>query len=263
VAERDRHVLYELAVQTPDHDVELLDALFRARRRRAPVSLREDFCGTARVSIAWVASDDEREAVAVDLDREVIERARRHARAELDEEERLRLRLVRGDVRAPSERTFDVVLAPNFSWACFHDAETLGAYFEGARAAMAEGGLFALEIFGGAALRRTLVHRHRHDGFTYVWEHRSHDVATEITDARIHFELDGGERIEDAFRYVYRAWRPSEVSALLRDRGFGRVELLVEDARGALRAQRGEPEEDAWNGYLLAGLPGSAERAAV
>ncbi|MDQ3036137.1 MAG: class I SAM-dependent methyltransferase [Myxococcota bacterium] len=256
----DRHALYERAVQTPEHDVELLEQLFRARRRRAPRSLREDFCGTARVSIAWVGSDDEREAVAIDLDREVLERGRRHARAELEHDERARLRIVRADVRRPSERAFDLVLAPNFSWACFHDASTLGAYLDGARRALEHDGLLVLELFGGPALRRPLRHQHRHGDFTYVWEHRSHDPAREITDARIHFELDDGRRIDDAFRYEYRAWRPRQVETLLRERGFGRVELLVEDARGALVAREREPAADSWNGYLIADARGTARR---
>lgn len=247
----DRHALYERAVQSPERDVDALARVFRARVGREPLSLREDFAGTALLSIAWVGSDDEREAVAIDIDRAALTRAARHARERLDEDERERLRLVRGDVRAPSERTFDLVVAPNFSWAIFHERADLQRYLEGARAALEDEGLLALELFGGSDLRRTLTHRHRHQGFTYVWEHRGYDAARRVLDARIHFEPDGSPAMRDAFRYAFRLWSRDELDSMLQEAGLGRAELVVETARGLRRAGR-EPDRPAWSGYLLA-----------
>lgn len=247
----DVHALYERAVQSPERDVDSLARAFRARARRDALTLREDFAGTALLSIAWVGSDDEREAVAVDLDRACLARAAAHARSRLDEDERERLRLVRADVRAPSERTFDLVVAPNFSWAIFHEPAELSRYLEGARAALEDDGMLALELFGGRDLRRPLVHRHRHEGFTYVWEHRSYDAERAILDARIHFEPDGAPVMRDAFRYSFRLWSRPELDAMLREAGFGPAELTIESARGLRRAD-GEPDHPSWNGYVLA-----------
>ncbi|AKF03049.1 hypothetical protein [Sandaracinus amylolyticus] len=248
----DRHALYERAVQSPERDVDVLSALFRARAGRDALTLREDFAGTARLAIAWVGSDDEREAVAIDLDRGALARARRIAREVLDEDERERLALVRGDVRAPSDRTFDLVIAPNFSWAIFHAADDLARYFDAARGALEDDGMLALELFGGADLRRPLTHRHRHEGFTYVWEHRGYDAAREVLDARIHFELDDGTVMEDAFSYSFRLWPLATLRALLAAAGFERVALVIEDAKGALRTSAREPARASWNGYLVA-----------
>lgn len=247
----DPHALYERAVQSPERDVDSLARAFRARARREALTLREDFAGTALLSIAWVGSDDEREAVAIDLDRACLARAARHARARLSEDERERLRLVRADVRTASERTFDLVVAPNFSWAIFHQPAELASYLEGARAALEDDGMLALELFGGSDLRKTLVHRHRHEGFTYVWEHRSYDPAREVLEARIHFEPDEAPAIRDAFRYSFRLWSQAELEALLEGAGLGRGELLIDTPRGLRRARR-EPIRPSWSGYLVA-----------
>jgi SAM-dependent methyltransferase len=252
----DAFDLYERAVQTPDHDVEGIGDLYRALRGRRARTLREDFCGTARVAIAWVASDDDREAEGVDLDAAALARARRHARA-LEPDERARLRLRRADVRTPSRRTFDVVLAPNYSWAVLHDEGSLSAYVRGAAAALAPGGLLLLEIFGGSDLRRTLVHRHRIDAepapFTYVWEHRAHVPRADVLDARIHFEVPGRRPLRDAFRYAFRLWTPETLRPLLEGAGLRDVRLFVERAGGRLSEAARSPRAAMWNGYVVAG----------
>jgi hypothetical protein len=246
----DRYALYERAVQTPEHDVELIARIYRERRRRAPRTLREDFAGTAAVSIAWVASDDEREAIAIDLDAGALSRARVNAKARLETDERARLSLVRGDVRTVATRAVDVVLAPNFSWAILDD---LGAYLGAVRRSLASGGLLLLETFGGRDLERRIVHRHERPGFTYVWEHRGFDPVSRVLDARIHFEARG-RMLRDAFSYRFRLRTLAELRALLRDAGLARADLLVEDARGALRPVSRAPPRAAWNGYLVASV---------
>src|SRR5690606_7768801 len=112
-----------------------------------PLALREDFCGTAALSAAWVGSGDDREAVAVDRDRAVLAYAERVHRAALEDEAE-RMTLVRADVRAPSDRTFDLVVAMNFSWALFDDAE-LAEYLANAARCLEDDGLLVLELFGG------------------------------------------------------------------------------------------------------------------
>jgi SAM-dependent methyltransferase len=248
--------LYEHAVQTPDHDVDVIEMLFRAVRRRRPRTLREDFCGTARVAIAWVESDDEREAEGVDFDVAAIRRARRHARA-LDADERARLRLRRADVRTPSRRTFDVVLAPNFSWAVLHEKAALSAYLDAAARALAPGGLLMLEVFGGRDLRRPLVHRHPVDAtsapFVYVWEQRAYDPRANLLDARIHFEVPGRRPLRNAFRYVFHLWTPETVRPLLEEVGLRDVHLFVERVGGGFAPVARSPRRAMWNGYVVAG----------
>jgi hypothetical protein len=245
-----RHRLYEEAVQTPEHDVEHLSRLFARRRGREAWTLREDFCGTALLSVRWVQSDDEREAEAIDLDPEVLAYARRHHVGGLDEEETLRLTLLERDVRVLSDRTFDLVVAMNFSWAILGDRE-LATYLVNARDCLEEDGLLVLELFGGADMARPLCREHRHDGFTYVWEQR--EVRDGVLDARIHFRLAGGEELRDAFRYRFHLRPLDELRAFLRAAGFDEVELRLEDRRGRYARCAGRPRAPLWRGLLVAG----------
>lgn len=249
-----RYRLYEAAVQTPEHDVELLTRIFRARAGRAPLSLREDFCGTARLAAAWVGSDDEREAVAVDLDARVLRHAARHRRAL--EEDAERLTLIRGDARAPSPRTFDLVTAMNFSWALFDDP-ALAAYLASASGCLEDEGLLVLELFGGAGLGELGRREHRVEddelAFTYVWEQRAFDAERRVLDAHIHFRLDDGRALESAFRYRFHLRALERLASLFVRAGLEAPTLHVEDARGRYRRAAREPRATLWRGLLMAG----------
>src|SRR6185295_9373814 len=74
----DRHVLYEAAVQSVDHDLELFQRIYRRHRGLRFTRLREDFCGTAALACAWVRLHAANEAWGVDHDPKVLEWARTH-----------------------------------------------------------------------------------------------------------------------------------------------------------------------------------------
>lgn len=243
----ERYRLYEAAVQTPELDIELIARLFRARAGRIPLTLREDFCGTALLSARWVESDDDREAVAVDIDRSVLAYAERVHRAALEDDAE-RLELVRGDVRALSERAFDVITAMNFSWALFDDAE-LADYLASAARCLEDDGLLVLELFGGRELVRPLVREHPHEGFVYLWEQRGYDAERALLDARIHFRT-GETELRDAFAYRFHLRSLERLRAMLRDAGLDETELYVEDRRGRYRRTASEPRAPLWRGLL-------------
>ena len=46
----DRLLLYTPAVQHVEHDLDVLERIYRNLNGRAPVLLREDFCGTAALA---------------------------------------------------------------------------------------------------------------------------------------------------------------------------------------------------------------------
>ena len=71
-AQADRHALYERSVQDPDGDVKFFARTYRKIRGHDPVSLREDFCGTAALCAAWARSSPERTALGVDLSQETM-----------------------------------------------------------------------------------------------------------------------------------------------------------------------------------------------
>jgi hypothetical protein len=242
--------LYEAAVQSPEVEIALFERVYTERYGRAPLSLREDFCGTALLCRHWVESDPERIARGVDRDASVITRAHTMNRKPLDEDEAERLELTTADARDRSDRTFDVITAGNFSWALF-DASELYAYIDSARDCLEPQGLLALELFGGADLRRPLVHEHRHDGFTYVWEQTRYDAESKSLDASIHFALDDGRKRRNAFRYTFRIRGWNETRAVLESAGFREVTLWVEKESGGFVLADDEPDRSAWSGYVM------------
>lgn len=238
-----RHRLYEQAVQSPEIDLAFLERAYARHVGGWPSTLREDFCGTALLASRWVESDDDREALGIDLDPEVLA----HADHGLDEEELERLELRHGDVRERSERAYDLVLAMNFSWAVLEDA-ALAEYFATARACC--DGLFALELFGGPELEVPRRADHPLEGFTYTWEQLGFDGRH--LDARIHFALDDGQRFDDAFAYRFVLRPLDKVRGMLERAGFEGSALYVEDAKGRRTLRRGEPRAPLWRGFLLA-----------
>jgi SAM-dependent methyltransferase len=241
-----KHRLYERAVQTPELDVELVHRVFARHAGRVPLTLREDFCGTALLSSRWVESDDDREAVAVDVDPSVLAFARAHNVAPLEDDAE-RLTLVCGDVRTKSARTFDVITAMNFSWAIFDDGE-LDAYLASAAACLEDDGMLVLELFGGSEMRESLVREHPLEGFTYVWEQRAKG---DRLDATIAFELDGRRR-ERAFSYRFHLRSIDALRAKILCAGFASVAVYVEDERGRHRKREREPRTPLWRGILVA-----------
>ncbi|MCI0673866.1 MAG: class I SAM-dependent methyltransferase, partial [Myxococcaceae bacterium] len=144
----DRFQLYEQAVQDPPPDIRLLTKVFERERGRKPLSLREDFCGTAFFSTEWVKSRRDRTAIGLDLHAPTLAYARRkHLRA-LGKEAR-RVRLLRQNVISVTRPPVDLCVAFNFSYCVFHDRPTLKRYLEHARRSLAPDGMFALDLQGG------------------------------------------------------------------------------------------------------------------
>ena len=54
----DRYHLYSAAVQTTDSEIAFFSRLFRKQNGRPPVSIREDFCGTALLCCDCTLRDD-------------------------------------------------------------------------------------------------------------------------------------------------------------------------------------------------------------
>jgi SAM-dependent methyltransferase len=222
---RDRHALYERAVQDPEGELELIERVLR-RAGRPARRLREDFSGTALLAAAWVAAGPNRSAVAVDRDRAVHAWARAHRLPALGPAS-ARLRLVRADVRRGPEGPFDAIVALNFSYQVFRTRGALRQYLLAARRALAPGGAVILDVFGGWEAQRALTERRRlRGGATYVWEQESFDPISSRLRCSIHFELAGGRRLRRAFRYDWRLWTIPELGELLREAGFARVEVF-------------------------------------
>jgi SAM-dependent methyltransferase len=255
----DKFALYQLAVQSPVEDVRFLARLYRSLRGVEPLHLREDFCGTALLCAAWVRGRNPRTAEGFDISRPTLEWGRRNNFPILGERAG-RVRLFARDVRARSARQPDVRCAQNFSYFVFKRRRDLLRYFVSARADLAPGGIFVLDIYGGPdAMNEEEDVREIEDGFTYVWDQVRYHPATGDYLAHIHFRFRDGSELRRAFTYDWRLWTLPEVKDALHDAGFRHVDsywegtdLAGEGGNGVFRRSPRGDNCPAWVTYLVA-----------
>ncbi len=218
----DRHALYEASVQCAKTEVDFVDETFRRLRGRPARSLREDFCGTAKVVCEWVRRGRGRTAVGVDRDPAVLAWGRQHNLAALPPAAARRVALVEGDVLTVRLPPVDLVLAMNFSYWVFKE-------------------------------------RTAYQGYTYVWHQAAYDPISGDTLCHIDFEFEDGSRLERAFTYDWRLWTLPELREVLAEAGFRRSTVYWQGSdlhTGAgdgvfLPVEKGEPVAD-WIAYLVA-----------
>lgn len=231
----DRYLLYEASVQDVDFDLDFFRRVYRHQRGTGFDLLREDFCGSARLASTWVARKSTRRAWAVDLDPRPLAWARAHPVGAADG----RLQFVRADVRRVRTPKVDVIAALNCSWWVFKRRPQLLDYLRSAWRSLAPRGLMVLDAFGGDRTLRTLVERRRVRGirtragdrippFTYIWEQKSFNPVDYGLHAAIHFELDDGKTMRNAFTYDWRVWSLPEIDEALREAGFRDVRIYVQ-----------------------------------
>ena len=234
----DRHALYQLAVQSPEVDVAFIDRVFLKERGRRPVTLREDFCGTALLSATWVQSRAGREAFGVDLDPEVLAWGRKHNIAPLGEDA-ARVHLQRANVITPKAPKVDVQVAFNFSYWIFERRPDLLKYFKGVRASIKRDGIFFLDIHGGWESSKEVQERKRLRGFRYIWDQASFNPVDHHLVCHIHFEFPDGTRMRKAFSYEWRWWSMMEIRDLLEEAGFRRSDVYWEGTESGTKRGNG------------------------
>ncbi|MGE5153970.1 MAG: class I SAM-dependent methyltransferase [Bdellovibrio bacteriovorus] len=259
----DRHRLYELAVQSPEAEIDFVDHTYRVLRGRSARWLREDFCGTAAVACAWVRRRRTNHALAVDLDPEVLAWGQRHNGGVLTPGQRRRLQLLEQDVLAVRSRPMDIILALNFSYWLLCGRQPLRDYFAQVRAALASDGVFFLDAYGGYDSYRVMTEERPLEDpdlgpFTYIWDQAAYDPVSGHLVCHIHFAFPDGSRLERAFSYEWRLWSLPEIQELLAEAGFSRVRVYWQgwDADGHpdgrfVPVERGEPDAG-WIAYLTA-----------
>lgn len=258
-AQADRHLCYEKAVQDPDGDAADMARFFRRFRKREALTLREDFCGTATLSTAWVKAKTGRKAVGIDLDQATMDWGRkRHLQPAGPDVER-RVTLHNADVLDGVGSRADIVCALNFSYSCFKDRKTLVEYFRAARKKCTRDGVLVLDCFGGwESLREEENSREVDAGFVYRWEQGRFNAITHEILCYIHFDFPDGSSIERAFTYDWRLWSVPELKDALLEAGFSAVHPLWEktDAKGEGTGRFYEPSfvenQESWWTYVVA-----------
>lgn len=258
-AKADRHELYELSVQDPSTDAATLAGLFRRFRKREAMSLREDFCGTATLSSAWVRSKPGRTAVGVDLDQPTMDWGWTHRVEPHGPEVAKRVDLRRANVLDGVGPKVDLAAGLNFSYNVLHERRDLVAYFKAARRKLVDDGLLILDVFGGwESMSQETNRRKVPEGFIYRWEQRSFDPLTHHITCAICFEFSDGSRLEDAFTYDWRLWTCPELRDALYEAKFSKVHLMWErtDAEGEGTGRFYEPKtvenQESWWTYVVA-----------
>lgn len=254
----DRHLLYQAAVQSPEHDIAFFDTVYRELRGRRPLVLREDFCGTAYLSSEWVKSHPRRTAVGVDLDAATLAWGEEHNLGALASEDRQRARLLLGDVLEIEAVESDVTCAMNFSHCALKRRADLLGYFERARRRLAPDGVFVCELYGGTEAIVAIEERRAVEDFEMLWEQESYNPITNETLCHIHFELADGSRLDRAFTYDWRLWSLSETREILEEAGFAETRVYWEgvdeegEGTGEYRRTEEEENQETWLAYVVA-----------
>ena len=258
----DRHELYEASVQSIAHEVEFLAGAFTELTGRKALTLREDFCGTAAAACEWVRSSRRREAVAVDIDPHVLSWGRDHHVAALKPKQRARVRLVEGDVRTADTGIVDLAVAFNFSWWTFKTRAELLVYFRAVHDALADDGVFVLDIYGGSDAYVEQEEETDYGLFTYVWDQHGFDPVSARYICHIHFRFPDGSELPRAFSYDWRLWTMPELRELLAEAGFARSVVYWQgedednEPNGEFTiVERGEADP-AWIAYVAAAKGG-------
>jgi len=225
---KDRHWLYQQSVQSPGEHVEFFDRVYKLKNDRPPLSMKEDFCGTAFLSCEWVTIRPENTAIGVDLDLETLDWGREHNVSPLDDTDQAKVTLLHENVLSVTDPKVDVVAALNFSYFIFKTRDEVRAYFEKARESLNAGGVFVLDIFGGWESYMEETDYTRDEGFTYVWTQTKYDPITNDTQFQIQFKFHGGGGIKPAFVYDWRLWSLPEIKELLVEAGFASVDVYWE-----------------------------------
>jgi SAM-dependent methyltransferase len=255
----DRHELYELSVQEPESECDLIDQAWEEQRGRRCESIREDFCGTAVVCMEWVKRRRVHTAVGVDLDPSVLKWGRHRIPQRLTTEQASRITLIEDNVLTVETEPVDSVLAMNFSYYLLRTRAALREYFERAHAALKDDGMFLLDAYGGSDSFLEMEEERDMDGFTYIWDQNKYNPITGGATNYIHFSFPDGSSIRKAFEYEWRLWTLPEIREVLLEAGFGEVVVYWEGTDEETEEGDGEftvsTEGEAcpgWVAYLVA-----------
>lgn len=254
----DRHDLYEKSVQNPESECEFIANTFRKIRRRKPLVLREDFCGTAGVACEWVRQGPGRRAIGVDLDPSVLAWGIAHNVARLSPARRKRVELIEDDVLKVRTGPVDAVAAFNFSYWIFKTRAELVRYFRRVRTALVSDGVFFLDAYGGYDAYRELEEATVHDGFTYIWNQETYYPVTGEMSCRIDFRFPDGSRLKRAFTYDWRLWSLPELQEILAEAGFARSSVWWEgtgedgEGNGEFSPEARGEADAGWIAYIVA-----------
>ncbi|MEQ1633722.1 MAG: class I SAM-dependent methyltransferase [Planctomycetota bacterium] len=266
----DKHVLYELAVQSPLREVKFLSRYYQKTTGEDLSTLREDFCGTALMATWFVKHRPQNRAIGVDLDRATLDWGIAHNVDKLlDDAQKQRLTLLCNDVRAVTKPKAQAIAALNFSYSVFKKRSDLLDYLRACYDGLEPGGMMFLDAWGGPDVQAVKTDRTRHKGFDYLWEQQEFDPISHHILCAISFAFRDGTRMRNAFVYDWRLWNMPELRELMEEAGFEDVHILWEGTLGDTRAGNGVfrrkevgDADSAWIVYVVGRKPLAKKAAA-
>jgi hypothetical protein len=237
----DLHWLYEASVQNVDTDLDFGRRVYRKHCKRQPLTVREDFCGTAKLAARWVERNKTNEAWGIDFHQPTLDWGVKYNVSGLNKEQKERLHLICGDVLEESTPGIDLAFALNFSFCVFKQREILRNYFTRVKESLNREGVFVMDIYGGTEsgmekcddVREipgfTTPEGVRIPNFDYIWEQAEYNPINHHTTCHIHFKVPGFKRINKAFTYDWRLWTLPEIQEILIEAGFSKAEVYLHD----------------------------------
>jgi SAM-dependent methyltransferase len=248
----DKHQAYFAAVQEPEGDLQFGERRYREVFKKSPLVVGEDFCGTFALCCAWARKGGDRRAIGVDYAADPLVYGMKHIHSKLTEEQRRRVGIARSDVRSPHLPKADIVFALNYSYFIFKKRNDLRDYFLNAYRRLRPRGLFLLDCFGGPDCQKANVDVTRMPGgLTYYWEQYGFRHDTNEAKFAIHFQRRGEAKRLNVFQYDWRMWTVPELSELLTEAGFSRVDVYWE-TDGTYRRRKTDESDTTWLAYLVA-----------
>lgn len=254
----NKYVYYEKAVQNPQNEVDFFNEKYQEIKKKKAKTLREDFCGTAAISCAWVDQSPEHFAWGVDLDPEPIQYGKENHLAKLSEDNQKRMTYLEGNVLNTDTPSVDICFAFNFSYFIFKKRKELLQYFKAAYKSLNNDGVFFIDLFGGPDSQTVMTDVIKHPGFKYFWECQMFNPITNDCRFAIHFKRKGENKRKDVFVYNWRMWTMIELRELLEEAGFKSTIAYWEgeDEDGEASGEFYQTEEaencDAWVTYVAA-----------
>ncbi|MBL7016322.1 MAG: class I SAM-dependent methyltransferase [Kiritimatiellales bacterium] len=233
----DLHYFYEASVQGVDWDIDFAARVFKNKRKRPALDLREDFCGTAKLACEWVSGSPKRRAWGVDIDQPTLNWGREHNLAYLGDKAG-KIELICGDVMTAKTPPVDLVMALNFSYCIFKTRDLLRTYFKTVRDNLNDDGIFVMDLYGGTEAVEAKLEPRDVEAFTakdgtkvpkfeYIWDQDVYNVIDHHVVNYIHFKVPGFGKINKAFTYDWRLWTLPEIQELLLEAGFQSAEVYL------------------------------------
>jgi hypothetical protein len=235
----DMHRLYEAAVQNVDTDLNFGQRVYSKHWNRKPLTVREDFCGTAKLAARWVQRNKQHKAWGIDFHKPTLDWGVKHNVVDLTDQQKERLHLLCGDVLSETTPKVDLTFALNFSFCVFKQRNVLRDYFKRVYNDLNKQGVFVLDIYGGTEAGMAKCDDVREipgfimpDGtripdYEYIWEQADYNPINHDTTCHIHFKVPGCGKINKAFTYHWRLWTLPELQEILIEAGFSKTEVYL------------------------------------